>query len=270
MESREENRTSRVSDSARSEAVKGYRLWRLVDGQMRSQTNDTVWPVDHALSARAYLRPSYLGLSFPFIAVMLGYWAVATTATTALLKFASKSEFLAPMLESLGLTSDHMPVVIGVLMFVNSVFGWFSAAPWIYLSVMAKLRGQVVVPGNSTPGIYAMWDLSDVRDDDAESKPGQLIVRGSVWLWGDLIEHQRGVKGEFAYPDLIRGIHCVACPGWMPIGDYVDESTPPVHEDCLAVGFKAPEGWRPAGLANLREAAPRWFMKSRDAQHTTL
>lgn len=104
-----------------------------------------------------------------------------------------------------------------------------------------------------------MHRLSDVQDDDAESKPGQIVVRGTVWIWGDTIEHEYGIKGEYGYPDRITGVHCVACPGWLPVEIYTDESTPPIHTTCRTRGFMVLEEWRPAGLANLRMGAPQWF-----------
>ena len=61
-------------------------------------------------------------------------------------------------------------------------------------------------------------------------------------------------------------VHCVACPAWIPIGEYVDESAPPVHPQCLAGGFEVPDEWRPAGLASLRQSAPQWFGSEGDIQ----
>ena len=87
-----------------------------------------------------------------------------------------------------------------------SPLSFTSDAPPLSPVVKARLMGLVVVAGSNTPGIYAMRWQSDVQDWDDQSAPGQALVRGTVWLWGDTIEHEYGVKGEFAYPGAITDV----------------------------------------------------------------
>ena len=49
----DESASAARTSSDELEGVLGYRLWRLRDGELYSQTNDTVWPRGHALQARA-------------------------------------------------------------------------------------------------------------------------------------------------------------------------------------------------------------------------
>ena len=260
------------ADSETQGAVKGYRLWRLVDGRLVSQTNGTVWPEDHALTARAYLDVGYWGIS---------WYSAGALAVSLVLSFAVISVTLASLgaIASLGEGMVVVNAIVGVLeppatrntaltagfmAFVFTIGGWISAVgPRIVPTVRAALLGQRVVEGASTPGIFAMWNPGDVQDDDAESKPGQIVVRGSAWLWGETIDHPYGVKGEYAYPDVLMDVHCVACPAWIPIGEYVDESAPPVHPQCLAGGFEVPDewgdrqGWRASGSPPRSGLGPR-------------
>ena len=267
------------TDSETQGAVKGYRLWRLVDGQLVSQTNDTVWPEDHALTARAYLDVGYWGISWYSVSVLavslvLSFAAISVTLATlgAYATLVGERTVVTNAILSLleHVATRNTALAAGVMAFVFTIGGWIAAVgPRIALTVRAALLGQRVVEGASTPGIFAMWHPDDVRDDDVESKPGQVVVRGGVWLWGETIEHQHGVKGEYAYPDLLVDVHCVACPAWFLISEYVDEAAPPVHPQCLAGGFEVPNGWRPAGLASLRQSAPQWFGSEGDIQRAS-
>ena len=64
------------------------------------------------------------------------------------------------------------------------------------------------------------------------SREAQIIVRGAVWLWGDTIEHEWGVKGEFGYPETIRDVLCARCDAWMPVSEYDEGAGPPICLSC--------------------------------------
>lgn len=122
------------------------------------------------------------------------------------------------------------------------------------------MQGQVVVPGSNTPGIYAMRWVEDVQSGEMTVERGGVVVRGTVWIWGETIEHELGVKGEFGYPGTISEVFCERCYGWMPIAAYTTELSPPAHQSCHVIGLSTRQGrWKPAGLAELRSRAPQWF-----------
>ena len=236
-------------------AYRGYRLWRVVAGQLRSHRNDTAWPTGRALAARMHLGTEYWRHRTSALAVSLAVSVVAVTVGCVVML--PLYEFSAVLLEGPPpLPKGVVFLSVWALLLVLHVAVQIRRSP-LFPIIMARLVGRVVVPGSNTPGIYAMRWPSDVQDY-GPSRPRQVLVRGSVWLWGDTIEHEYGVKGEFAYPAVITDVRCVGCQGWVPIEEYGDETEPPLDARCKADGF-AVEQWKPAGLWRLRAEVPLWF-----------
>ena len=238
------------------EAFRGYRLWRVVAGQLRSQRNDTVWPTGRALTARAHLETAYWREKINSLGVSVALSVFTATISTAVLGVLY--DWAVALLGGpLPLSKGLAVLSVGVSLLAIFVFVHLRRSP-LFPVITTRLMGLIVVPGSNTPGIFAMRWRSDVQDWDNPSKPGLVVVRGTVWLWGDTIEHEYGVKGEFAYPCVITDVRCVGCHGWVPIEGYSDESEPPLDARCRAGGFRVPR-WKPAGLSQLRAGAPQWF-----------
>ena len=264
----DESASAARTSSDELEGVLGYRLWRLRDGELYSQTNDTVWPRGHALQARAgmSLKDWASQLGWPDAFILVAMWAIMAVMTSMMLWLVASTGQDAQWLEtpmakvvallvSLGLTATTAGA------FLPGVGSMYRLLLW---RVTAGLFGHVVAPGSNTPGIYAMRRLADVSGGMPATEPGQIVVRGSVCIWGDSIDHEYGVKGEFAYPDTIVDVQCGRCPDWIPLDEYADESEPPMHSECLL--WRAParwefgnETWGAAGLSKLRYSAPQWF-----------
>ena len=261
---------SQTSDcSCEIEAYQGFRLWRLINGQLHSQTRDTAWPAAHAVQAEAHLDwrhwgSSELGIQAVVFAVV---WLIVTPVVSALLEVSTAGTVAAQWLEDLPVNT-RIVVAFGGLCVASSVCYLVSGRSTRAISLIqtfkGALLGQAVVPGLNTPGIFAMRRLADVRTEAIRTSPGQIVVRGSVWIWGDTIEHEYGVKGEYAYPGTIVDVQCSRCPDWIPIAEYADESEPPIHSECLFWRTPGPwearaEKWRPAGLLDLQVKVPQWF-----------
>ena len=255
-ETRDESTSAARASSDGVEAYRGYRLWRLAAGQLQSHRNDTVWPTGHALTAKAHLGTEYWKHKTSSLAGSLAVSVVGVTVGCAA---------VLPLYELTALLLEGPPLLpkgvvflsVWALLLVLHVAVCIRRSP-LFPVIKARLMGQVVVPGSNTPGIYAMRWPSDVQDWDSPAKPGHVLVRGTVWLWGDTIEHEYGMKGEFAYPGVITDVRCVGCQGWVPIEEYGDETEPPLDARCRADGFTV-EKWKPAGLWRLRAEAPHWF-----------
>ena len=265
MENRPDSQVGRAAD-----AFRGFRLWRVVDGNLLSQTNDTVWPRDHALEATVHTGRAYWGLVGNGV-YLIPIALFTSSALMAILVIAALEDIAetgnAPQwLANIANHSTFSGAAAGLL---AACLCWaFSFGYPLLRSYLAKRTGNVVIPGESTPGIFAMKRLVDVEDDYIFADATQMAVRGSVWLWGGTIEHERGVKGEFAYPDTILDVSCVGCFGWVPIEQYVDESRPPKHPDCGIRSSMSLDKWGPAGLAELQATAPQWF-ESTKAPHVS-
>jgi len=54
----------------------------------------------------------------------------------------------------------------------------------------------------NNPGIYAFKEscLFEEEYDEVDYYSGVPLIRGEVYLWGKIIEHQLGYRGEYAYP----------------------------------------------------------------------
>ena len=243
---------------AELEATEGFRIWRVVSGQLRSHRNGTVWPTGHALIARAQLGTPYWKQRIRSLVSMLVLSLVAVTVgCLGLVIMYDVAVAVAQMDFPQLLPRKTTIVTIGAVILVIHVVIHIQRSA-LFPVLKARAVGMAVAPGSNTPGIFAMRLLADVQDWDSLSKPGQVLVRGTVWLWGDTIEHEYGVKGEYAYPGVIMDVHCAGCHGWVPIEEYGDESEPPLDARCKDVGFQV-EGWEAAGLSRLRTAAPQWF-----------
>ena len=256
-----------TGDPSELEVFRGFRLWRVVDGQLRSWTNDTVWPTGHALVAEAHVDWRRLGENFWGLAFWVGLVSsgiIAISLWTLLAQFFSGATFvqLGPDLQR------WAPIAIaGMTGGAVLTSGLGLIGDPTVRAIIGKLSGRTVVPGPNTPGIFAMRQLRDVVNRDRWVEPGEVIVRGSVWLWGDTVEHEHGVKGQYGYPGSITEVKCVACPDWLPISQYTVESKPPLHVGCLwpcssCHGEEDGERWRMASLSELRSRAPQWFREA--------
>ena len=79
---------------ANLEVFRGFRLWRVVDGQLRSWTNDTVWPTGHALVAEPHVDWRRLGENFWGLAFWVGLVSsgiIAISLWTLLAQFFQRS-----------------------------------------------------------------------------------------------------------------------------------------------------------------------------------
>ena len=266
------------------EALLGYRLWRVRSGQLQSLVNDTVWPQTHALEARCEMAAVRAALRLVFVVLVVGWIALLPlSARSWMVGDVSAYDYV---VVRLGVDDGWATLIAAML----TVAAWLVipftpvlAAPmeavikrWV---AMARRRcSGVVTPGSNTPGIFAMRRLEDVGGLMLPLSVGgemQVVVGGSVWLWGDTIEHEEGVKGELAYPEIILEVACVRCGGGIPIGEYNERSGPPIHLSCpmsnswlsrqgtwvLDVIFvrRVQRRWYPVGLVELQETAPQWF-----------
>lgn len=242
-----------LRDAEASESLSpviGYRAWYVHDGDLLS-FDHTFWHPDYAVEARVPVV-NFLFRIFPGVYSLLfaGY---------------------ALCLVLLGLTAESADVPTLIMFIVGMAAGGVYLLYGSREHIAAILTGHRVRPGANTPGLYAMRDRSDVTG--MGSANGHLSVRGRVYLWGDTIEHDRGVKGQYGYPLCIEDVSCVRCGGWMSLGGYDDRKGPPLHVSCrrprsltdrlrralLFLRYPRPHTWKPAGLAELRLAAPRWF-----------
>ena len=147
---------------------------------------------------------------------------------------------------------------------------------WI-AKARGRSRGAAVMPGSHTPGIYAMRRIEDVQADwwTMAKTPAEIVVRGSVWLWGETIEHEWAVKGGFGYPGTIEDVLCARCFGWMSATKYDYRIGPPIHVNCpvsdswlIRSSMWVVDGvivrplrrhWQLSGLSELRATASQWF-----------
>lgn len=65
--------------------------------------------------------------------------------------------------------------------------------------------GGMIVPGGYTPGIMAMRTADLLAGELGTLPTVDTLVFGRVALWGDVYEHEKGLRAEFAYPLKIYG-----------------------------------------------------------------
>ena len=171
MEGRGENRMDRASAcSDVSEAVKAYRLWRLVDGELRAQTNDAVWPRGYALAAEVHSSPLYWGLGSRGLTILLAIIvvtvAVQSVVFTGVVKLAATLSYAPQWLVTLAGRPFDTGVVGGLLGVLCAGLAWMSVLGYpLLLSHVAKRSGRTVVEGANTPG--------GLRDAQALRRPGR-------------------------------------------------------------------------------------------------
>ena len=117
--------------------------------------------------------------------------------------------------------------------------------------------------GMGTPGIYGLNEPSKLVDstDSLDVALSRLwwrmfrrapplergvTVRGQMYMWGDVILHEEGVKSEYAYPRSITDVGCIWCFDWIPIYQW-DDTCIPLHATCRTP-CPLPDRYEPAGL----------------------
>lgn len=237
----------------------GWRAWRVRKGRLLSLTTNMEWRQGVAVEARLRLppwRPVLATVALPLLCVWMYHWVFVSGPLW--MKVAIGLTVPAALLLCLGC----------VVVLCVAVYYYCRGLLWVSC-------GHRVVPGNNTPGIFAYATMEQVSEAIGQQwfsghyvrKPDSIMIRGTVELWGDTIEHDYGAKGQYAYPSRFDAVCCSRCLEWMPLSDYVDESLPPLHDGCVGRTAWAREHkqWKPAGLNALRLRVPEWFGK--EIQH---
>ena len=144
----------------------------------------------------------------------------------------------------------------------NASFGW------------APVRGAEVVHGRDeapqatcTCGIYAAKSFDHLRDQ-GYLKRG---IRGEVYLWGNVIEHQSGWRAQFAYPKtIVLSPESLLCGGFvqLELGNaelmtYLDSLTAYgtdilwAYENEQTILWSSRSGYETIGLESLHDALRR-------------
>ena len=230
------------------QAITGWRVWRIVDGRLLSMNFDTHWPTNQALRADALFQTTTLN---KVSEILMAAVAVSVSAALLAILFSTLLDLLHPDLDAL-----VRRIIILSVMGVNSIIIGATAAALLHWKSNQKI--SPVAPRSMTPGIYAIHDPGELETPLILTRTG-LLVMGRVYLWGDTIEHEYGVKGEFAYPLSIEQVACATCTQWMPLEQYADHDLMPRHDDCLPAQELNTEPWRNHRLDDLMEQAPWWF-----------
>ena len=255
-------------DAERFAAFQGFRAWRVKEGRLLSLTKDTAWSANYAMRSRfvdvgvwpLILNAAYVGVAAGVLGLLL--------AATLVWQVDGQSAY--------GHLVARSPLDANwaAAFSIATTFGAFLLLLWTLptLGTLARIWAAVargddagsVIPGSLTPGIYAMRDIKDVRADlymwIQAGEAGTIVVRGSVWLWGETVEHERAVKGQFGFPCIIGDVLCVRCWEWVAIGEYDDGDGPPIHGTCPVPGSWPArfDGWmRDALLLHRKWAACR-------------
>ena len=110
------------------EAFRGYRLWRLVAGQLRSHRNDTVWPRGRALAARARLGTAYWREKINSLGVSVALSMITATMGAAVLGILYDSA-VALLGGPLPLSRGIAALSVGVSLFVIPVVVHLRRSP---------------------------------------------------------------------------------------------------------------------------------------------
>lgn len=191
--------------NARVEAgyYEGWRVWRVMPwgGLSAAFGNVLLWPRHQALQAEN--RPILhsirwfgfvAGAMFVFYSIAFGWLAVAPyNNATASAELTLSMRLVAVAASALSLFG---------LRYTIRVYG-----------VLPRRRIQ---PGMNTMGIYSYDSLEPITEALQRSQryrwlrpylrrlgvsiPPEQVVVGRVALWGEVIEHERGAKGTYAYP----------------------------------------------------------------------
>lgn len=231
-------------------AVLGWRVWEIHKGELESMTTDEVWRPDRVKVAR-YEFPT------PDVA------QVFLTLLVALFTFMFTNAFATAFSQLVSVSSWAVQAAVGLVMAVLLGRAFVRKMPVKALKTLVFMAARVpaVRPGDGTEGLYAfhtraMLDREFVPDE-RDRFSGYLMVRGTVYMWGETIDHEYGVKAQYAYPKMLDAVLCFKCHGWLSLALYQDESEPPFHPECARqVEF---DDWEPAGVNALREKAPHWF-----------
>ena len=77
-------------------------------------------------------------------------------------------------------------VLIPVYLIANGVLLWRG------FQLVRQYFGPQVQTGANTPGVYAMYMDGMINPFLLAHKSGTVTVKGSVFLWGETIEHEYG------------------------------------------------------------------------------
>ena len=240
----------------------GWRAWRIKGDKLYSITRDVSWSTTEALVVEKETDNSNIAgllMSTVQIVIVTGmYFAVVNPLL----------DTVSEVLLASGPDGVHSPVQNIIKLMVSfhkfffpvAIIGMFGPPIFRHIiTILNRNRTSPVHPGSHTPGIYAFNEAHQVNSiARSEQDSKSIIVRGTVELWGDTIEHERGVKGEFAFPLKLHDVLCASCSEWMPLSEYKDESKPPLHNGCDS---SYGTGWRVPGVARLRAEIPKWFIE---------
>ena len=242
-------------------AITGWRVWRIREGQLISLSNQTRWNPARALAVGSDHRQETRIASLA-LAVAITYGAVEALAWL-ITRPPTGTSWPLPALEMLAIQLDIGWIIPGMKWITPGLILALSVSNRNELiTICRNLLGQKVHPGEKTPGIYALYEPKELVADREEVARG-IVVMGTVQLWGDTIEHDQGIKAEYAYPQRIEAVACSSCREWMPLATYEDEGQQPRHPSCPEIVRLDEDGnpiqWIRPGLSDLRAAAPHWF-----------
>jgi len=84
--------------------------------------------------------------------------------------------------------------------------------PWQYKECIEAIdiyeNRPISRPDNTFPGVHA-FKKGSIKRTYAD-------LFGSVYLWGQVSEHTKGYRAEFAYPKNLIGVECCYCKKFFP------------------------------------------------------
>ena len=239
----------------------GWRVWRIRRGELASLVVDEVWTPERVKVARGDL----LGEFVPYRLLLS-----AIAGILSLLLF--------PVFGSAFALPGGLAIFVFPLACAAGLLGSYVRRPGLKNTITELARRAsgvpAVVPGGGTMGLYA-FDTPELLHEEFLATPREYTsdgvhVRGTVYMWGETIEHERGIKAQYAYPRLLEAVRCFKCGAWLSLAEYTDERLPPYHANCnpLNPPFLVSDrsvamqtNWTPAGVNDLRRRAPNWFWR---------
>ena len=114
-----------------------------------------------------------------------------------------------------------------------------------------------------TCGIYASKSLEHLR------RPGyqRSLIYGQVLLWGTMVEHQRGWRSQYAYPQSlllpaqVLPVRLMEIETWLRILISYDCDIFILHHAAMFPLWKNDSGLAAAGIDYLADRASKWYIQ---------
>ena len=225
------------------EPATAWRTWALRGGHLHSPQQGTRWEHGTALRARADQVWAEI--------LLFALSTVQFFETVALGPFIFVRELESIRHESRALVVATL-AVMALLAFTGTAV---ALCCWQDLRRARAWRNAPVQPGTDTPGIYGLNDPAMLEEIPVsfglplthpcwrlfEWGPARLfrwllgwelalvpgvMVRGQVYMWGNTILHEEGVKAGYAYPRSITDVGCVRCFDWLSIDEWDGHGAP--------------------------------------------